>query len=215
MRIEFYFDFLSPYAYLASHKVYALAEQTGASVDLHPILLAALLNSHGQKGPAEIPSKRTWAFREAVRRAVLNKIPFGLPHTHPFNPLKALRAVFACPRTHKRALCDRFWSECWGGRATHGLEDPKTIVHCADDVGLDGGALLKQLSNQDLKNAFREATDQGIARGVFGVPTFRVGTELFWGFDSLDLLELHLTDQDPFPAEMAQKIQFLASSARR
>ena len=215
MTIDFYFDFLSPYAYLAHRHLFAIAERTDATVVLKPTLLAALLNAHGHKGPAEIPPKREWVFKETARRAVLHGIPMGVPHTHPFNPLMALRAVHACPRDKKRALCDGFWAEAWGGAATQGLEHPDTIVRCADNAGLDGAALLAQIQTPALKSSFRAETATALERGVFGVPTYCVDDELFWGFDALDLLELHLQGEDPLPSNLMAQLDGLEPSAIR
>ena len=215
MHIDFYFDFLSPYAYLAHRHLFPLAERTNTSVALKPTLLAALLNTHGHKGPAEIPPKRQWVFKETARRAALHGIPIGLPHTHPFNPLLALRAVHACPEDKKRSLCDAFWTEAWGGAPTQGLEHSDTIVRCAASAGLDGTALLAQIQAPDLKASFKDATATALARGVFGVPTFCVGKELFWGFDALDLLELYLTNKDPLPRKLIAELKVLKPSSIR
>ena len=215
MDIHFYFDFLSPYAYLAHRRIFAVAERNGATVSPKPTLLAALLNTHGQKGPAEIQPKREWVFKETARRAVMHGIPIGLPHTHPFNPLMALRAVHACPTNKKRALCDAFWTEAWGGEATQGLEHPDTIVRCATNAGLDGAALLASIQMPELKRSFKAATAAALDRGVFGVPTYCVGDELFWGFDALDLLELYLTGRDPLPLDLSAQLDALKPSSVR
>ncbi len=215
MDIHFYFDFLSPYAYLAHKHIFALAERHSATISLKPILLAALLNHHGHKGPAEIPPKRAWVFKETARRAAIHDIPIGLPNTHPFNPLMALRAVHACPANKKRALCDAFWAEAWGGEATQGLEHPDTIIRCATQAGLDGGALLKSIQLRELKQSFKAETNEALDRGVFGVPTYCVGDELFWGFDALDLLELYLTGKDPLPLQLSAQLDALKPSAIR
>ena len=215
MTIDFYFDFLSPYAYLAHGQIFELAKRHNAQISLKPVLLAALLNAHGHKGPAEIEPKRRWVFKETARRAALHGVPIGVPHTHPFNPLMALRAVHACPVEHKRALCDAFWQEAWGGQPTQGLEHPDTISRCADEVGMHSTALLTLVESSTVKTDFRRATDDALHRGVFGVPTFCVGDELFWGFDALDLLALHLAGNDPLPPDLERKIDALKPSSHR
>src|SRR5262245_44781169 len=89
--IRFYFDFVSPYAYLAWTQVHALADRRGVDVAPVPVLLAALLDENGQRGPAEIERKRAYLFKDCLRLAHHFGVPFVLPPSHPFNPLLALR----------------------------------------------------------------------------------------------------------------------------
>jgi 2-hydroxychromene-2-carboxylate isomerase len=212
--IRFHFDFLSPYAYLAWTQIHGVAEAEGASVEPMPILFAALLNHHGQKGPAEIPSKRTYVFKDATRRAALLGVPFGLPPSHPFRPLLALRAATIAPAEHRRALIDGLFAETWGGSGD-GVEDPAVVRRVAERAGLDGAALLAQAESHEAKDALRAATEEAIAAGVFGVPTMRVGSELFWGLDSLDLVRLHLRGEDPLTPEVLAKVRDVPATAKR
>ena len=213
-QIRFHFDFLSPYAYLAWTQLHALADRTGASVEPAPVLLAGLLNHHGQKGPAEIPAKRIYVFKDTLRRAALLGVPIAPPPSHPFNPLLALRAVLAAPEDNKRALVDALFAATWGHAAEKGVERPEVVRAAARAAGIDAD-LVELASTQPIKDALRASTEEAIAAGVFGVPTMRVGGELFWGLDSLDLLELHLRGEDPLTPDVLARMRDLRASAAR
>lgn len=213
-RIRFHFDFLSPYAYLAWTQIHALAERAGAGVEPAPLLFAGLLNHHGQKGPAEIPNKRIYVFKDSLRRARLLGVPLAPPPSHPFNPLLALRAVLAAPADRRRALIDALFAATWGDAVERGVDRPEVVRAAGRAAGIEGD-LVELASAQDVKDALRAATEEAIEAGVFGVPTMRVGGELFWGLDSFDLLELHLRGEDPLSPELLARMRAVPSSAER
>src|ERR1700722_4526563 len=112
--ITFYFDFISPYAYLAWTQVHALASRHDCEVVPKPILFAALLDANGQKGPAEIPNKRIYTFKDVVRSAARLGVPLAAPASHPFNPLLALRVASAeLDARRRRALIDALFAATW------------------------------------------------------------------------------------------------------
>ena len=114
--LTFYFDLGSPYAYLAWTQIHAIAARRHATVEPTPVLFAGLLNAHGQKGPAEIPPKRIYVFKDTLRRARRLGIPLSPPPSHPFNPLLALRASsLELPEDRRRALVDALFRATWGG----------------------------------------------------------------------------------------------------
>lgn len=213
--IRFHFDFISPYAYLAWTQIHALAGRHDAEVEPVPVLFAGLLNHHGQKGPAEIPAKRVYVFKDTLRRATLLKVPVAPPPTHPFNPLLALRAVHAASAESKRALIDGPFAATWGRAPVKGIDRAEVVEAAARDAGLDGAALIAKAGEQEAKDALRAATEEAIAAGVFGVPTMRVGDELFWGLDSFDLLERYLQGDDPVTPELLAEIRAMRASAQR
>jgi 2-hydroxychromene-2-carboxylate isomerase len=176
--VDFYFDPISPYAWLATHEL-ARVEAAGCSVRMVPVLFAGLLGTHGSIGPAEIPAKRAYLFRDVMREAARRAIPFAGPPGHPFNPLTPLRMCTALPDTGERrslalALAD--------------ISDAAVAAQVADAAGFDGAALLVHTTRADVKAALSDATARAAADGVFGVPTFRLGGELFWGTDRIDAL---------------------------
>ncbi|MGK0361724.1 MAG: 2-hydroxychromene-2-carboxylate isomerase [Bradymonadia bacterium] len=196
--IRFLFDYISPYAFIAWRRIHALALAHGRTVEAVPILFAGCLKAHGHKGPAQIPSKRIYVFKDCLRTAAVEGIELHPPPSHPFNPLLALRVTgLDMPEATRRALIDRLFDEVWtNGR---GVEDPSVIAeHCAA-VGLKNA--VERAAQPEAKLRLRTATEAAIAAGAFGVPTIMVGDELFWGFDSYPHLARYLAGADPLPAD--------------
>lgn len=212
--IRFLFDYLSPYAYIAWTQVHALAERHGRQVEPVPILFAALLGAHGHKGPAEIPPKRIYVFKNTLRVASRLGLPLSPPPSHPFNPLLALR-VSSLPMADetRRALIDRLFAATWSGGP--GVEDPAVVARLAGQVGLDGEAAVAEAGAAPGKARLRAQTDDALAAGVFGVPTLLVGGELFWGYDSFPDVEQHLRGEDPVAAADLARWAGLPTSAAR
>jgi 2-hydroxychromene-2-carboxylate isomerase len=198
-RIRFYFDYISTNAYLAWIELPKLAARHGAQVEPVPVLFAGLLEAHGQLGPAEVPVKAFWMWRNNLRKAALLGVPLAPPAFHPFNPLLALRAS-AVPAAEpaRDALISGLFGAVWA-RRLH-VSEPEVVERVAREAGLDGAAVVAQAGAPQAKARLRADTDAAIAAGVFGVPSMRVGDELFWGYDDLPYLELHLAGRDPIGA---------------
>jgi 2-hydroxychromene-2-carboxylate isomerase len=194
--VDFYFDFVSPYAYFAW--LHARPRCAGAGVRLvpRPVLLAGLLAHHGHLGPAEIPAKRAYLLRDTLRYAGRHRIPFEMPRPHPFNPLAALRlSVPEVAGAHQERIIDALWRAGWA--EGQDLADPDRLRAILDAAGLDGAALVEAAGSSEAKEALRRHTGDAIARGVFGVPSFHVDGELFWGNDRVDDLCEYLAGDDP------------------
>ncbi len=187
----FYFDFASPYAYLAGTQVHALAERVGREVELAPILFAGLLKAHETKGPAEVPAKRAYLAKDLQRKARALGVPeLVWPPAHPFNPLVALRvASLPMDAEARRRLVDALFAATW--KDGTGVDAPEKVAAIASGVGLDGPALVRAADEPDAKARLRARTEEAIARGVFGVPTLLVDGEIFWGTEALDFAEEH------------------------
>lgn len=202
--IDFYFDFISPYAFLAWKQIGAIAAAANRTLVLKPVLFAGLLNHHGQKGPAEIPAKRTYTFKNVLRIAHFAKIRIVPPPAHPFNPLLALRAASSDMDEASRVkLVDALYDLVWGTGSVEGVRgvtDPRQVAEAAKRAGLDPDATLAAAESQAMKDRVKATTDEAIARGVFGVPTAIADGELFWGVDSLPHLEAALRGDDPASA---------------
>jgi 2-hydroxychromene-2-carboxylate isomerase len=216
-EVRFLFDFLSPYSYLAWTQVHATVERAGATVEPVPVLLAALLNAHGQKGPAEISPKRVYIFKDVYRRAHRLGLSLSVPPTHPFNPLLALRAAsLPAPAPVRRRFIDALFAATWGGG--RGVEGPAEVAAAAAAAGLDGAALVSEAETPAAKARLRQQTEEALAAGAFGVPTMLVGDELFWGFDALEHVEAYLRGEDPLaqasPNPLAQWVAISPSATR-
>ncbi|AKV00787.1 2-hydroxychromene-2-carboxylate isomerase [Labilithrix luteola] len=202
-KLTLFFDFISPYAYVAHTQVHAIAQRTGRRVELVPVLFAAILDAHGQKGPAEIPAKRLYTFKDAFRKAHRHGLG-GLvpPPSHPFNPLLALR-VASVPMADdaRHALVASIFDTAW--RRGEAIDGVSGVTAAIERAGLDAKALLEAAGAAENKERLRTHTSEAIARGVFGVPTTDVDGELFWGTDGLEFVEAYLRGDDPLPRDLS------------
>lgn len=176
MIVDWYFDFVSPFAYLQSEQLDALAP--AISVRYKPVLFAALLAANGQKGPAEISRKRTFTYRFCVWQARRLGIALKFPPEHPFNPLPLLRLAIACDCSADAV--HRIFRFVWRDGRLPDL--PIEWAELAHDLGMPDAAA--RIAAPGVKEELRRNTDEAIARGVFGVPTLAVASELFWGADA-------------------------------
>lgn len=197
--VDFYFDYLSPFAYFAALLLPGLCRQSEVQLRFRPVLFAALLDHWGQRGPAEIPPKAIHTFKLCVRFAALHRIPFRAPRFHPFVPLTALRVSLAEVAGDEQPLVVRsFFEAGWAQGAN--LTDPSDLAAALDAAGLDGRPLVDRAAEPEVKRLLRSQTEQAIGRGVFGIPTMIVDDELFWGVDQLPFLERYLAGSDPLAA---------------
>jgi 2-hydroxychromene-2-carboxylate isomerase len=178
------FDFISPYAYFGLQTLKRLP--AAADVRYQPVLLAGLLNHWGQKGPAEIAPKRIWTYRWCVWWAKQNDIPFCAPAAHPFNSLPYLRLSIAAGNSAE--AIQTIFAALW----TTGSDpaDSSMIAALAESLGVR----RECLSDVAVKKALRENTEQAVQRGVFGVPSFCIDQQVFWGSDSVDFAAAYLMD---------------------
>ena len=176
-------------------------------MNFKPVLFAGLLNHWGQKGPAEIPAKRRWTYRWCTWWAKELGIPFRFPAEHPFNPLSHLRLAIACdcrPEAVKR-IFNAVWMS--GANAT----DPERFSALCQALGIEEG----RLSAPEVKDALRQNTDIAAARGVFGVPSFVVDGEVFWGADAVDFVKAFLKDPSVLRNEEMRRADSLPMGAAR
>jgi 2-hydroxychromene-2-carboxylate isomerase len=200
--VDWYFDFISPYSYLSLHRM-----PDGMNVRMRPVLFAGLLNHYGQKGPAEIPAKRLWTYRSCVWLAKKDGIPLRFPALHPFNSLHHLRLCVAAGSTAQaiRAIFDDIWTT--GADAA----DPARFKALCRKLNV-GEA---QLGDQAVKDGLRKNSDDAIAAGVFGVPSFVADGEVFWGADSLDFLNAFLADAAVLRNDEMKRVATLPVGAAR
>ena len=187
-----YFDFISPYAYLAFERLPQALQGLSYEVEYRPVLFAGFLKHHGQLGPAEIAPKRDWTYRQVLWTAHSHGIPMDLPASHPFNPLALLRLAVACGNDGmvNRHVAETVFRHVWrgGGEAAdvQRLEKLRSELQPARDP-----------NSEAVKAELKANTEAAIARGVFGVPTFAVDDKLFWGLDALAMLRGWF-DHDPW-----------------
>jgi 2-hydroxychromene-2-carboxylate isomerase len=182
-HIGFWFDPISPFAYLAFEHLPEALEGCSYAVEYRPVLFAGLLAHWGQKGPAEIEPKRVWTYRHIAWLAHTHGIAMQMPAVHPFNPLPLLRLVLAAGAN--RRTVEAVMRHVWRGGAD--ASDPARLQALAHEL-----APTRDAASTEVKAELRAATDAAIARGVFGVPTFEIDGRLFWGFDALPMLRAAL-----------------------
>lgn len=206
--IRWYFDFVSPFAYLQWRML--RAQPLPAPLETRPILFAAVLDHHGQKGPAEIDGKRAFTYRFVHWRAVQDRIPFRFPPGHPFNPIAALRLAWACECAP--AAIDAIFAHLWEhGRAG---DSPAALADLARTLGV--ADVASAVGSTKVKEALRAATADAIARGVFGVPTLEIDGELYWGADATGMARARLADPQAFrDPEYARLASLPVAAARK
>ncbi|MCA9593201.1 MAG: 2-hydroxychromene-2-carboxylate isomerase [Myxococcales bacterium] len=187
MKLDFYFDYSCPYAYLASTRIQELAEKTGAELSYRPFLLGGLfraLDGTPSEATTLVPARALHNGLDMLRWAELWGVPLRMPKTHPNRTVTALRATLASgdvPRASK-ALFAAYWAE---GRD---LADPAVIAEALAAAGFDASLLLRRAEAPEVKQELRERTDEALRRGVFGAPALFVENELYWGQDRLDFV---------------------------
>lgn len=193
VTIDFIFDFGSPNAYLAWQVLPAVAERTGARINLIPCLLGGIFKAANNRSPVEafgeVKGKLAYEQLETqrfVRRHGLSR--FRMNAHFPVNTLAIMRGLIAARRmgvgeAYLPAVLAAMWE------AGEKMDDPQVIRRVLDSAGLDGEALLAATQDPEVKAELVANTEAAVARGVFGIPTFFVGGEMFFGKDRLGQVE--------------------------
>jgi 2-hydroxychromene-2-carboxylate isomerase len=178
-RLVFYFDVISPFAYLAFERLPQVLEACSYEVQYRPVLFAGMLQHWGNVGPAEIEPKRAWTFRHCHWLAAQHGITFNTPSQHPFNPLALQRLAVACGPN--RRVVEALFRHVWigGGDAN----DAQRLADLTSQL-----APARDPNSSDVKAELRAHTDVAVAAGVFGVPTIELEGRPFWGLDGLPMV---------------------------
>lgn len=203
--IVWYFDFVSPFSYIQFAAYPELMRRP--DVVIKPVLFAGLLAHWGHKGPAELPTKRRHTYRYCVWEAARRGIPFRFPPAHPFTPLHALRLAVALGADYEtvRTIFEFIWKE---GRSP--ADEWRALC---DRLGVGDADSLA--GDTAVKAALRANVDEAIAAGVFGVPTFVAGGELFWGVDATAMFLDWLADPALFASAAMRRVASLPVAAER
>jgi 2-hydroxychromene-2-carboxylate isomerase len=197
MRVEFYYDLVSPYSYLAYGQLGRICEENGAALVLRPMLLGAVHKEAGIKAPIETKLKARYQARDIRRWAEYYGVPLKFPDPFPFRTLKTMRAaMFLRDRGGLEAFTDAAFALYWEeGGAPKGLEEADeeaSISSVARRIGTDPKELLEGAASAGAKQDLKAATSEAVERGVFAAPIFFVGDEMFWGNDRLHFVEAAL-----------------------
>ena len=202
-----YFDVISPSAHLALTRLNAIRAQR--PIALKPIVFGAILKHWGQLGPAEIAPKRVHTYRLATHKAQAMGVPFRFPPAHPFNPLAMLRLLTAL--NGNEAAVTTAFRLVWGeGRDAN---DPAVLQEVADIAGLPDALAL--IGEQEVKDRLRQATEEAVAAGVFGVPSLVIDGEVFWGVDAMAMAQDYLADPAAFRSGEMARVSTLPEGIQR
>ncbi len=206
-QADWYFDVVSPFAYLQFAGFDRLPGDL--AINLKPVLFAGLLGHWETKGPAEIPAKRRQTYRYCHWLAGKRGVPFKVPPRHPFNPLVVLRLAIALGAGSEvvGAIFRHIWGEGNDG------QDPESLAALAASLGVDD--LEARVSDRAVKRQLRANTDEAIARGVFGIPTFVIDEEIFWGDDATGMMLDFLDNPELFRRGEFERLRSLPVAAAR
>ena len=192
--LEFYFDYGSPYSYLADTQVEAIAQRAGATLVRKPMLLGGVFKATGNHSPAELPQKSAWSGFDMPMWARHYGVPFQRNPFFPVNTLALMRGAAAAQidgsfERYHPAVFKAMWIE---GR---NLNDMKEVAAVLTAAGLDAGIFGARIQDQDVKDRLKATTEEAVARGVFGAPTCFVDKMMFFGNDRLPFVEMALKEE--------------------
>ena len=204
---EWYFDFVSPFSYLQLERFDRLPPDV--EVTLRPVVFAGLLDHLQHKGPAEIPGKRRFTYRFVQWLAQKEGIDFKFPPAHPFNPIRPLRLAIACGsgRREVQQIFRFIWRD---GRSTDDAAAWDALTHALGVTDAE-----TRINDPQVKSALRANGERAIAAGVFGVPSFVIGAEVFWGFDATGMAIDYLNDPAAFASAEMARVSGLPVAAER
>jgi 2-hydroxychromene-2-carboxylate isomerase len=196
--IDFFFDFSSPYAYLASEQIEAIATKFKRSVAYKPVLLGVIFKAIGTQPLIEYPKKGDYSRHDFERSARYAKVPFKMPPKFPVNTVNAARALLwlqASGSAKAVSFVHRTFRAYFAEERD--ISDAAVLADIAEDLGVDKNAMLAAAQDPAIKDKLRLACEEALARGVFGAPYIVVDGEPFWGNDRLPQIALWL-ERGPF-----------------
>ncbi|WP_423194238.1 2-hydroxychromene-2-carboxylate isomerase [Cupriavidus sp. H18C2] len=192
-QVEFFFDFGSPYSYLAYKELPRVAARTGATIVWRPMLLGGVFKATGNHSPMEIEAKRQWSDSDLACWARRYGVPFRHNPHFPVNTLALMRGAVGYQRKGDadfQRYVDAIYTAMW--EAGRNLNDPNEIGKVLAEAGLDAREALAMLDDPEVKAELKRATEDAVARGIFGAPSFIVDGQLYWGNDRLLFVEEQL-----------------------
>jgi 2-hydroxychromene-2-carboxylate isomerase len=187
-RLEYFFDYVSPFSYLADSQVPAIVERTGADIVYRPFLLGGVMQASGNSPPITVPNKGKYMFADIARWLARYQIELKMNPHFPVNTVKAMRgALVALEEGNFPAYHAALFKATW--RDEQNVGDADTLRALLDAAGLDGAAILARTDEPAIKELLKTNTAEAVERGAFGAPTFFGDGEQFFGTDRLDFLE--------------------------
>ena len=191
--LDFYFDFSSPYGYLAATRIEALASRHHRRVSWRPILLGPMFKAAGTAPLLSVPLKGPYSARDLLRTARFLQIPFMQPAEFPIGTQNAARA-FYWMTDRDEAKAQKFAMACYSTYFAHGIDisSAEKVAEIATQFGEDRATVLAAIADPVVKDRLKNEVDAALARGVFGSPYIIVDGEPFWGNDRLDQVDAWL-----------------------
>lgn len=197
-KLEFFYDYISPFSYVANVAVQQMAARTGAQIELRPMFLGAVMQATGNRPPGLVPAKGAYMAVDLQRCAARYGLIFRMnPHFPMVSTRPLLRAT--CALANAPALQQRFADACfrhmWAAPVPLKPDDEESIRAMCEDEGFNSDDILRLASDNASKTMMQANTESAIARGAFGAPTFFVGQDMYFGHDRLDYVEEALMAQ--------------------
>jgi 2-hydroxychromene-2-carboxylate isomerase len=192
--VEFFFDYGSPYSYFANTQLAGLEKRTGAELIYRPMLLGGVFKATGNQSPAmeSVEAKRRYGGIEMERWVAHYGVPF---RRNPFFPINTLQLMRTCVAAQHRGVFETFHRAVYPAFWVEGLNlgEPEEVARVLEQAGLDAKPLLEDAGDSEVKAELRATTEEAVARGAFGAPTFFIGDEMFFGADRMLFLEKALS----------------------
>ena len=192
-KVEFFFDVGSPASYLAWTQLESIAQRTNAKIIWRPMLLGAVFQATGNASPAAVPAKGPYMLKDLQRFSNIYGVPFNFNPFFPLNTMHLMRGATAYLeepefQTYLAAIFNALWSEQLN------MESPEVVAEVLTKAGIDVTDFMARISETEVKERLKDTTEEAVARGVFGAPSFFVNGEMFFGQDRLSFVETALKE---------------------
>ena len=192
-KVEFFFDVGSPASYLAWTQLESIAQRTNAKIIWRPMLLGAVFQATGNASPAAVPAKGAYMLKDLQHFSNIYGVPFNFNPFFPLNTMHLMRGATAYLeepefQTYLAAIFNALWSEQLN------MESPEVVAEVLTKAGIDVTDFMARISETEAKARLKATTEEAVARGVFGAPSFFVNDELFFGQDRLSFVEAALKE---------------------
>ena len=183
--LEFYFDFISPYSFLAHKQIRKIENEEGIKIIYKPVLLGGLHNLHGIKAPAFIPAKAKHMVRDCKLIAEKNNIRFKFNSYFPIRSLNLMRGVLVAEEDNvKKYYIDNIFNTIWQDGLN--MNDAIVIQKILQNLNINPKTFSLRTTSSLIKDLLRKKTNDAYEKGVFGAPTFLVNNKIFWGQDRIE-----------------------------
>jgi 2-hydroxychromene-2-carboxylate isomerase len=190
-KVEFYYDFSSPYSYLASTKIEGICAKCGAELDWKPFLIGGVYKESGNRAPLEVPGKKRYMIQDVRDWANDYGVELNFPDLFPVNSVKSVRGALVAKeqgrvRDYTRKLFKLYWIQ------NDDISQDEILQIALTELDMDYELFIKRINEQEIKDELRKETAEAVRRGAFGAPTIFVGDKMFWGNDRLPFVESYL-----------------------